>query len=314
VDRRAFIERELRRWIRNHHAVIGYTEALDLGASPATVRVKADRGEWERVYRGVYRDSASPRGPYQDLRAACVATAGFGVVSHASAAWVWGLLPQPPATPELTVRRESRTIHEQARLTIHRSRGLDLARTVSQNSIFVTNPLRTLVDLAGTARPSDLTLAVDRALASRLVTTAGLVAEIDRLARSGRDGVAILRRHLLGRAYIGAPEPSVLEAHTRRLVVGTVLPLPQLELRVGEDGEYRLDLAWAAILLAVEVDGYAFHFSPEQVQRDVSRRNKLQQAGWTVLVFTWHQVLHQPQPVAQQIIDVYRALCQRVGQ
>jgi hypothetical protein len=294
--------------------VIGYTEALELGASPATVRSKADRGEWERLYRGVYRDSASPHGPYQDLRAACVATAGFGVVSHASAAWVWGLLPQPPATPELTVRRESRTVHRQARLTIHRSRDLDLTRAVTRNSILVTNPLRTLVDLAGTAMPSDLTQAVDSAIARRLLTTAGIVAEIERLSRSGRDGVAILRRHLRGRGYIGAPEPSVLEAHTRRLVARTGLPFPELELRVGEDGEYRLDLAWAAILFAVEVDGYAWHFSPEQTQRDVSRRNKLQEAGWTVLVFTWVQILHQPHLVAQQIADAYRARCNRATQ
>ena len=155
---------------------------------------------------------------------------------------------------------------------------------------------------------------MSRALADG-VSAAGLVAEIDRLARwPAVAALSILRRRLPGRAPPRSPA-RVLDPHTRRLVVKTGLPFPEMELRVGEDGEYRLDLAWAAILLAVEVDGYAFHFSPEeQVQRDVSRRNKLQQAGWTVLVFTWHQVLHQPQLVARQIVDVYRARCRGAGQ
>ena len=97
------IEKALRTWLRNHHGVIGYSEALGLGATRSIIVSKVTRGEWERLHRGVYRDTATPRGPYQLLRAGCVATAGLGVVSHGSAAWVWGLLDRPPVTPELTV-------------------------------------------------------------------------------------------------------------------------------------------------------------------------------------------------------------------
>jgi very-short-patch-repair endonuclease len=199
-------------------------------------------------------------------------------------------------------------MHGHPELTIHRSRDFDATRAVNRNAILVTNPLRTLVDLAGTAMPRQLTEAVDGALAKRLVTTAGLEAEIERLSRRGRDGVAILRRHLLDRGFIGAPAPSVLESHLGRLIRRIDLPLPQVEVRIGEENHYRLDLAWAAILLAVEVDGYAWHFSPGHMERDVSRRNELAQAGWTVLVFTWHQVVKEPDHVGQQIATAYRRL------
>ena len=73
----------------------------------------------------------------------------------------------------------------------------------------------------------------------------------------------------------------------------------------GDDGQYRLDLAWVAIKLAVEVDGYVWHFSPEQKERDQIRRNRLLRAGWKVLVYNWRQVLHEPDSVRREIVDTY---------
>ncbi|MDQ6945777.1 MAG: DUF559 domain-containing protein [Actinomycetota bacterium] len=304
------IERELRQWLRSHHSVIGYHEALDVGASPGLILYKADRGEWERMHRGVYRDTATPPGPYQDLRAACVATAGFGVISHLSAAWVWRLVGQrqPPAKPDVTVRIGTRDPRGHTGLTIHRSQDLDPDLAVQRKAILVTNPLRTLVDMAACVLPQQLTEAVDSAVARQLVTIAGLQAEIERLARRGRPGVAALRRNLVDRGFLDTPPPSVLEAHTRRLVAALDLPDPAIEVHVQADGSYRLDIAWGDILLAVEVDGYAWHFSPEHMQRDVTRRNHLQQAGWTVLVYTWRQVLQEPRRVAWEITATYRRL------
>lgn len=310
MNPRSPIDADLRRWLRSHHGVIGYTEALRLGATPQSIRTKVAKGEWEPMHRGVYRHTSTAGGPYQDLRAGYVATRGFGVVSHLSAAWVWGLVAQPPTTPELSIRLDGRHVHGKANLTIHRSRDLDLAKAVHRNSLVVTNPMRTLVDIAGAAPPRVLTEAVDVAAARHLVTTAGLLAEIDRLSRHGRTGVDPLRRHLIERGFVGAPEPSVLEAHARRLVLRSGLPLPEVELRGGENGEYRLDIAWPAVRFAIEVDGYAWHSSPEHLRRDLSRRNDLEQLGWTLHVFTWHEVVNRPDKVVAQITTTYRRLTQ----
>jgi very-short-patch-repair endonuclease len=302
------IDIELRRWLRDHYGIIGYIEALNLGATPDMIEWRVVRGEWDRICRGVFRDAARPPGPYQDLRAAWVAIGGQGAVSHASAAFLWALLPSPPENPELTVPIGGRRGFGFANLTIHRSRDLDLSTAVRRNTILVTNPLRTLVDLAGCVPPDQLTSAVDTALAGRMLTIAGLEAEIRRRARSGRPGVRLLRRHLASRGFIGAPPASVLEAHLRRLILGTGLAVPAVELRVGPDGEYRLDVAWQEILLAIEVDGYVWHFSPEHHARDVTRRNRLQQAGWTMLIYTWRQVVSEPHRVAAEITTTYRRL------
>ncbi|MDQ1393982.1 MAG: hypothetical protein QOF30_2959 [Acidimicrobiaceae bacterium] len=179
---------------------------------------------------------------------------------------------------------------------------------MQRNAVLVTNPLRTLVDLAGSALGRDVTEALDNALARRLVGVPSLEAEIERLSRPGRDGVGALRSHLRERGFIGAPAPSILEAHAWRLIRSTGLPDPSMERRVGKGGEYRLDFSWTAIDYAVEVDGYAYHFSPEHRQRDLNRRNKLRRAGWTLDVYTWMDVMKEPARVAREITETFQQL------
>ncbi len=118
--------------------------------------------------------------------------------------------------------------------------------------------------------------------------------------------MGVLRHHLLDRGFIGTPPASVLEAKARRLILTLNLPVPAVELVVGDHGEYRLDIAWREIHLAIEVDGYVWHFSPAHLQRDANRRNRLQQAGWTVLVYTWRDVTAEPARMAREITAAYR--------
>ena len=176
---------DIRQWLRDHYGVISWYEARRLGASEQFIRHKLATGEWVRVYRGVYLATATPATPYQGLRAAILATQGVGVISHASGAWLWGVLREAPDRVELTVPAGCSIGRKLGGLDIHRSNDLDLALAVtSRHGMPVTNPLRTMVDLAAIVSPDVLTEAVDVALAQRLVTVAGLVAELGR--RSAR--------------------------------------------------------------------------------------------------------------------------------
>ncbi len=56
------------------------------------------------------------------------------------------------------------------------------------------------------------------------------------------------------------------------------------------------------------MDGYAYHSSPEAFQRDRDRQNQLDALGWTVLRFTWHDVVHRPAAVAATIRDAINRL------
>ena len=56
----------------------------------------------------------------------------------------------------------------------------------------------------------------------------------------------------------------------------------------------RVDGAVPKLKLAIEMDGYEHHTDPDTFQRDRSRQNELVALGWTVLRFTWHDVVNRP--------------------
>ncbi len=253
-------------------------------------------GDWEPVGRLVVRSAAAPRGAEHDLWVAYLAAGPAAVVSHVSAAWLWDLAPPPPL-PTLSVPRGGTSRVERA--VVHRPR-IPAARVVHRKGLPCTDPLRTLVELAAALPAAELDEAVDRALARRLVSVPALEAEIGRVAGRGRQGPALLRGALGRRGHLGAPAPSVLESNLLRLLDRAGITPLATEVRAGPDGRYRLDCLLAPGV-AVEVDGFAYHASPEQKGDDERRRNQLRLEGWVLLVYTWRDVLGDGNRVVSEL-------------
>lgn len=290
------------RWLAAHDGVITRRRALRLGMTPAMVSNRVESGEWVVAHRGVYLDASSPRTPRQALLAAIAAGGPGAVASHWSAAWLLGLRAAATAGPWITVPTQRR-----ARLggvTVVRSGAI--GRTESHHGLPCTDAVRTILDCAAVGPAASLVPLVDAALASHCVT----LAVLDRAAQPDpsdrKPGRRALRACLRERGMIGAPSPSVLESRMARLLHTHGLPAPASEVVTGTSGEYRLDFAYPDLLLAVEVDGYAWHSSPEQFANDARRRNVLAAHGWTVLVFTWWDLSRRPGEVAAEIADAYR--------
>jgi hypothetical protein len=300
------VNAKVRDYQRNHHGVISRKEALALGLSDAMIQGKVRRGEWETVHRGVFRDAGAPRTPYQTLRAACVAVGDHAVVSHRSAAWLWGLVDRPPQTPDITVAHPLQHGRHARGIVRHQSNDLDESAISERHGIRTTNPLRTLVDLGAWVTAKELADAIDRAIARKLVTIPALLAEVERVGRRGRPGPGPLRRLLKQRGFIGVPHPSVLESKTQRLFLANKLPLPDCELVTGHEGGYRLDFAYPALKLAIEVDGYVWHFSPEHKRRDDARRRALTLQGWCILIYSWVEITKDPGRFVREVIEAYR--------
>lgn len=66
-------------------------------------------------------------------------------------------------------------------------------------------------------------------------------------------------------------------------------------------GGYRVDVAFPAAKVAIEVDGWAFHSSQVDFQNDRERQNNIALSGWHVLRFTWLDLVEYPQRVLAQI-------------
>lgn len=131
--------------------------------------------------------------------------------------------------------------------------------------------------------------AVDAALSRRLVSAEAVLAEVQRLSRRGRRGTGVLRDSLHRRGISGAPAPSVLESKLLRLLRQNGIEPLGIEVKIGDDARYRVDCL-VSPRVAVEVDGYAFHHTPEQKAEDERRRNRLRLGGQFLLTYTWRDI------------------------
>ncbi len=66
-------------------------------------------------------------------------------------------------------------------------------------------------------------------------------------------------------------------------------------------GPYRIDVAFPALRVAVEVDGWAWHMDVDRFRTDRYKGNALVRAGWDVLRFTWHDLSNRPEYVVGEI-------------
>jgi very-short-patch-repair endonuclease len=273
---------------RRQHGVAARSELRGLGVTAGMEAVRVARGEWERPTARVVRLAGSPRSPEQGLMIALLEAGPAAVASHESAAWLWGLLPAP-ARHAVTMSHVASA--RKGPFTLHRLRG-GPPTVVTRRGFPVTNPLRTLVDLAGVVSSDQLDTAVDRAVASRLVTVEGIAAELGRVSRRGRKGAGATRSALHRRGMTEGPHPSVLEARLHRLLrAGGITPI-RVEVVAGPAGEYRIDTLLDP-LVAVEVDGHVHHSTPEQKAYDERRRAEIRMSGVFLLVYDWRAVHHE---------------------
>ena len=72
---------------------------------------------------------------------------------------------------------------------------------------------------------------------------------------------------------------------------------------VWHDGELVavVDVAFPQLRVAIEIDGMAYHVDVDRFQGDRHRQNALIALGWTVLRFTWADVVQRPGYVASAV-------------
>lgn len=256
-------------------------------------------GRLVSVQPSVFRVLGAPETWHQSVLAASLASGG--VVSHRSAAEVWGLI-QPAGYVEVAAKPEHKTALRPPAV-LHRIADLDPAVAVDRHGLRITDPVRTVIDLGLVLPKWSVSDALSRGLTTRLLG----IAEVDRLrselSRRGRNGVGIMRELLEARMLTANTEESVLEARFVDLVRLHDLPRPAFQHEIWHAGRFmaRVDAAYPDILLAIEIDGYAAHSSPDAFQRDRTRQNRLVALGWTVLRFTFADIVKEATAVASAI-------------
>lgn len=265
------------------------------------VTAKLLRGPmFRRLFRDVYVPSGTETTHALRCRAAALALVPSAIISGRSAATLRGVeLARPDDPVEVVVPLETR---------IARRCGVDVRRSALLPSdstpwggIGLATPLRTAVDLALDRPLPDAVADLDAVLRDGLVDRPDLARELGE--RHDRGIVAARRAEELADPRAESRPESRLRVH---LLLAGLAPEPQVVVR--HDGAFvaRVDLAFEAERVAVEYDG-EWHQDPRAAAADRERINRLQAAGWTVIVVTARE-MRDPAAV---VATVHAALAAR---
>jgi very-short-patch-repair endonuclease len=285
------------------HGVVARRQLSALGLSTKAIRHRLANGRLHRVRRGVYAVGRPEVTRHGRLMAAVLACGPRAVISHRSAAELWGIAGVHTASIELTVPRGS--VRHGPGLTVHR-RNLEPAEITGSHRIPVTTPACTLVDLATQVPAHRLEAAVSQADKLDLISASDLPALLARYSR--RPGLGILRAVLDRRTF--RLTDSALERRFLALVRAAGIPSPETGRHLNG---FKTDFFWPQLGLIVETDGLRYHRTAASQSRDRRRDQAHAAAGLTPLRFTHDQVQHEPDRVRATLEAVIGRLSEPAG-
>jgi predicted transcriptional regulator of viral defense system len=283
---------------KEQHGVVSVRQLAWLGYSKDDVGHGVSAGQLHPIHHGVYAvgHAALPR---QGLCIAAALGCGKGaLISHRSAAWLWGLTTRFATPVEVTAASPRRT---RSAIRVHSAEALTPEDRASSEGIPVTAVPRTLLDFAA-IDPWYLGPALNNGSRLGLLD---LIAIDSLMERSrGFRGVARLREALIVHRTAAFTRSGV-ERRFLDLARTANLPLPSMNLFI--EG-YELDAYWAAERFAVELDTYDYHGSPAAFEEDRLRQENLKLAGIEMTRITGARMDREPRAVAKRL---RRLLAQR---
>ncbi len=275
------------------HGVVARRQLFEHGLTPRMIDRRLESGRLLTLHRGVYALGhlrLSRRGRWLAAVLACGPTA---VLSHASAAALWGLAGSRRGPVDVIVPSgRGRSGH--AGIFMHAGRPRATERGLV-DAIPVTTVPRTLLDLAETVDQEALRRAFEEADRLRLLEMRPLEALCE-MSR-GRRGLRALAP-LIAAARRPTTTASPLEDRFAEFCEEQGLPPPATNvLLLG----YEVDALWARQRLVIEMDSFAFHRHRAAFERDRARDAELVAAGYRVVRLTDRRLRDDPDAVAGQL-------------
>jgi len=280
------------------HGVVSLAQLVELGLHVGIVDKRVAAGRLHRVHHGVYAVGHPLLSQRGWLMAAALACGAEAVVSHRSAAALWGL--RPDGRPSIDITAPGRRGRTPLGIDAHRHGSLRPQDRTFVDQVPCTTVARTLLDLAGVLGARELRNAITKAEVLRLFD---LVALQEVIGRSrGRRGVARLRRAIAEHDSRDERARGELERRFLALCRRAELGRPEINAPLVIEGvQIEADFLWRQAGLIVETDGRRFHGTAAAFEQDRRRDRRLQVAGWRVLRCTWRQVVDAPEELARDI-------------
>ncbi|HKH65632.1 MAG TPA: type IV toxin-antitoxin system AbiEi family antitoxin domain-containing protein [Solirubrobacterales bacterium] len=274
------------------HGVVSFRQLRELSFSKGHISRAFEAGRLRRIHRGVYAVGHGRLSEHGRCHAAVLACGAGAVLSHHSAAWLWGFLPRCPEEAAITTPIRG---HRRRGIRVHRAAALSDSDCTSYEEIPVTAAARTLLDLGAVATMRELTSAVDRARRLGRLDLDPLDLLISRhrstvAAKRLAQALSLYRKPVFDRAR---SELLFLQALEQQ---GETLPI----LNCWVD-RWEIDAYWEAERFAVEVDGWETHGSRQAFEDDRLRLEEMKLAEIDCIRISARRIETHPKQVAQRI-------------
>ncbi len=274
------------------HGVITDADLISLGGTPGQIRRWIHKGHYRRVLPGVVAIGGAPR-TWKQQASAAASWGGAGcAISGPSAFRVRGFDGFSRSMIELSItsKKDRRAVP----FKVHRVDRHLLSEIETVDGIPITSVNRTIVDLAA-VNHLRTERSLHEGLRRNLITEGSFFIFVEDESMRGRRGIARARSialALTGTEHLTATD---VEQKLAADIWRSDLPKPELQFPIMLSTEKNyFDFAYPAAMLAIEVDGYAWHGGRKSFERDRERDVESGLLGWTVLRFTWAQVMFKP--------------------
>lgn len=275
------------------HGLITSPQLAFAGISRRMISRRVATARLHPVHRGVFLVGHRATEAISILAAAVLACGEGTLLSHRSAAVLWGLLLLDEGSPvHVSVPAVGRK--HRARIRVHAAT-MDRRDRTRRELVPVTSPGRTLLDVAETEGSLVAEHALNEARSKRIIT---------------RNQLAALYRRTPGRRGWGPLLPLLREDRTDdfsrqeaektlyRLIRKAELPRPRRNVRVHG---VELDFYWPELQLNVELDGYRWHSARHSLNNDRDRDTFLAARGIQVVRFSRDQLAYRPEVVVARL-------------
>jgi very-short-patch-repair endonuclease len=282
---------------RRQHGVVGRQQLLAMGLGEDAIDYRLAIGRLHRLQDGVYAVGHRLVAKYGWWMAAVLASGPDAVLSHHSAAAMWGLRSYNERAVQVTVPTKSTS----SKLVRRHHKALPLDEITVKEGIPVTTVPRTIFDLAAT-EPLDVVKAMLReAEFLELHDRLSLWDLVERYP--GRRGIRKVKIALEALKDEPTDErKSLFEERFVPFLRRHSLLRPRFNdwILVG-DKRFQVDCLWPEQRQVVELDGWQGHKTRTAFREDRARDRKLRVAGYGVTRLTWNQLDDEPESVASDL-------------
>ena len=281
------------------HGVVALHQLQLLGLSKSAVSKRARGGRLHRIHRAVYAVGRSKLTGYGHWMAAVLACGPRAVLSHRSAAGLWGLRPDNRRKSDISL--PSPSARAKAAIEVHRSVTLTAEDRTTVDGIPCTTVARTLVDLGDVVGRRAVERAVEQAEVLQLFDLRAVDRAVTRAGPRRGPGILLSVLEDLGGPTLTASE---LEEAFLALCREAGLPTPEVNvwLTLGDGSAVKVDFLWRRERLVVETDGHRFHRTTQSRERDTRRDVLLRLAGFEPVRFTGRQVAFDKEWVTRTLL------------